>query len=264
MDALFRMEHHVEQQQAYGCEDDVVAGQHLDPEPGIALAGEDRSRWPAPCPAAPAERSEKESAAAAIRDCGCEWRARRRRFRWQPAPTCPAGSTSANSHACPCDAQVVHDEKDGASAICTMVTKMKLARTLARKSCAPELGAMRCASITWWRISRAHAWLSALTEANIVATQSTPPAIVLGKRTARIKRHGEQHHHEQREEQHGVDGVFASATRCAGLWRDGSRGCGVSCGVSLRSQPVAPSLIRSAVLALRHRVPARPSGSRRG
>ena len=36
---------------------------------------------------------------------------------------------------------------------------------------------MRCASITWWRISRAHAWFSALTEANIVATHSTPPAI---------------------------------------------------------------------------------------
>ena len=36
---------------------------------------------------------------------------------------------------------------------------------------------MRCASITWWRISRAQAWLSALTDANMVATQSTPPAI---------------------------------------------------------------------------------------
>jgi hypothetical protein len=36
---------------------------------------------------------------------------------------------------------------------------------------------MRCASSTWWRISRAQAWLSALTEANMVATQSTPPEI---------------------------------------------------------------------------------------
>ena len=58
-----------------------------------------------------------------------------------------------------------------------MVTKRKLAMTLARKSSAPGAGAMRCASMTWWRISRAQAWLSALTEANMVATQRTPPAI---------------------------------------------------------------------------------------
>ena len=97
--------------------------------------------------------------------------------------------------------------KTGASAICTMVTKMKLARTLARKSSAPGVGAMRCASITWWRISRAQAWLSALTEANMVATHKHAAGDLLREGAARIEGDGKEHDDEEREEQHGVDGV---------------------------------------------------------
>src|SRR5580692_11085417 len=58
-----------------------------------------------------------------------------------------------------------------------METKRKLAMTLARKRSEPEVGAMRWASRTWWRISRAQAWLRALMEAKSVATQMTPPEI---------------------------------------------------------------------------------------
>src|SRR5271165_869169 len=58
-----------------------------------------------------------------------------------------------------------------------METKRKFAITLARKRSAPGVGAMRCASSTWWRISRAQAWFSALMEAKSVATQMTPPEI---------------------------------------------------------------------------------------
>src|SRR5580658_5072712 len=58
-----------------------------------------------------------------------------------------------------------------------METKRKLAITLARKRSEPGVGAMRWASRTWWRISRAQAWLRALMDAKSVATQMTPPEI---------------------------------------------------------------------------------------
>jgi hypothetical protein len=66
---------------------------------------------------------------------------------------------------------------------------------------------MRWASMTWWRISRAQAWLRALMEANMVATQITPPEISCEKAPRGIEGEGEKHHHQQRKEQHGVDGV---------------------------------------------------------
>jgi len=47
---LFGVEDHIEQEQADGGEDDVVAEEELDPEGGVAVAGED-DVWPGPWPA---------------------------------------------------------------------------------------------------------------------------------------------------------------------------------------------------------------------
>ena len=38
---LLRVKHHVEEQQASGGEDDVLAEEELDPQGGVAVAGED-------------------------------------------------------------------------------------------------------------------------------------------------------------------------------------------------------------------------------
>ena len=86
---------------------------------------------------------------------------------------------------------------------------------------------MRCASITWWRISRAQAWLSALTEANMVATQSTPPAICWAKAPRGSKDDGKEHHDQEREKEHGVDGVFGAPLDAQVLGEMGPEGRGI-------------------------------------
>ena len=138
---------------------------------------------------------------------------------------------------------------------------------------------MRCASSTWWRISRAQAWLSALTEANMVATQSTPPAMSRAKAPRGIEGEREEHHDQQREEEHGVDG-FSRAPLDAEVFDEmgpegaghfvlsgsssGDRGWSPTLAPEMRRKDGAPvlaveSLVRSAVLDFD--LPSAPGGA---
>jgi hypothetical protein len=85
---------------------------------------------------------------------------------------------------------------------------------------------MRCASITWWRISRAQAWLSALTEANMVATHKHAAGDLLREGPARVEGNREEHNDQPGEKQHGDQRVQRAPLDAQILGEMGPEGAG--------------------------------------
>ncbi len=223
---------------AYGGEDDVVAGQHLDPQPGVAFAGENRSRGLHHAEQRRNERSETGSADSSNSRLRLRMaRVRQRRFRCPPAPRCPAAAPAPAATPALRYAGCTSPERTAPGRSARCVTKMKFASTLAKI----EL--------------RARGWRHALRIHHLVANFAGPCLVegadrgehggdakhaacdLLRKSAARIEGDRKQHHHQAAKRTASERWRRASATRCGGLWRDGSR----------RSRSCGPSLLEFSV-----------------
>ena len=206
---LLGVEDDVEEEQAGGGEDDVVAEEHFDPEGGVAVAGEDggdsldHGQQRGNEDGKKDERQEKLAVAAADGERGEEGSVGHER----------PGTERKNQQQLPCvaeDVEVVHDHEDGREDDLHDGDEEKVGQHLGEKHVGAGDGS------------------HALRVENLVADFARPGLIegadrgehgghaehaagnVAGKGAAGIEGQREEDDHEQREEEHGVDGFFGA------------------------------------------------------